>query len=72
MKKKIDEVMEKIEEILGMGCVKKDVILLAVSATALFMSIFDIGVLPFDPEWIAVSLCFLPATMKMRRWKQHL
>ncbi len=64
MKKKIDEVMEKLEEILEMGGVKKDIILLAVSATALLMSIFDIGVLPFDPAWIAIILCGIPIILE--------
>ena len=39
---------------------KKDITLLAVSAAALLISIFDLIPLPFDAAWVAIVLCGVP------------
>ena len=52
--------MEKLEHLLELGGVKKDITFLAISAVALIISIFDLVTLPFDAAWIAIILCGLP------------
>ena len=52
--------MEKLEHLLELGGVKKDIAFLAISAVALIISIFDLVTLPFDAAWIAIILCGLP------------
>ena len=52
--------MEKLEWLLGLGGIKKDITLLAVSAAALLISIFDLIPLPFDAAWVAIVLSGVP------------
>lgn len=52
--------MDKLEEILNWGGIKKDIIFLSISAIALIVSIFNIARLPFDASWIAIILCGVP------------
>ena len=40
--------LKKIESVLELGGVKKEIVLLAVSGAALIVSIFDLLPLPFD------------------------
>lgn len=52
--------VKKIESILEMGGIKKDIAFLVLSAAALLISIFDLLPLPFDPAWVAIVLCGVP------------
>lgn len=53
--------MHKLEKILELGGVKKDVTLLVISGVALLLSIFNLGPkLSFDIAWVAIILCGLP------------
>ncbi len=52
--------VKKAESLLELGGTKKDIALLAISGTALLISIFDLVPLPFDASWIAVILCGIP------------
>ncbi len=52
--------MEKLEQILEYGGVKKDIAFLVISAAALIISIFDFFHLPFDIAWVAIVLCGIP------------
>ena len=55
MKQKIDDIAEKIEEIMEWGGTGKDITLLVISAVALLISIFHlIPGLPFDAADIAL------------------
>ena len=55
MKQKIDDIAEKIEEIMEWGGTGKDITLLVISAVALLISIFHlIPSLPFDAADIAL------------------
>lgn len=55
MKQKIDDIAEKIEEIMEWGGTGKDIALLVISAVALLISIFHlIPSLPFDAADIAL------------------
>lgn len=56
--------MEKLEKIMGWGGMKKDITFLAISAAALFISVFDRIRLPFDACWIAIILCGLPIILE--------
>ena len=51
--------VEKLEALLELGGIRKDIVLLAISA-ALAVSIFKPFPLPFDAAWVAIILCRLP------------
>ena len=54
------KVLERVEELMGRGGVKKDIVFLVVSGVALIVSIFDLIPLPFDAAWVAIILCGIP------------
>ena len=54
----------KLEQLLELGGTKKDIILLAISAAALIISIFDLIPLPFDAAWAAIILCGVPIILE--------
>ncbi|MDY2626762.1 MAG: cation-translocating P-type ATPase [Lachnospiraceae bacterium] len=56
--------MEKLEKIMEWGGMKKDITFLAISAAALFISVFGRIRLPFDACWIAIILCGLPIILE--------
>lgn len=65
MKQKIDDIVEKIEEIMEWGGTAKDITLLVISALALLISIFHlVPGLPFDAAWVAIILCGIPIIME--------
>lgn len=65
MKQKIDDIIEKIEEIMEWGGTAKDITLLVISALALLISIFHlVPGLPFDAAWVAIILCGIPIIME--------
>ena len=54
----------KLEAFLELGGVKKDITLLAISAVALIISIFELLPLPFDAAWVAIILCGVPIILE--------
>lgn len=52
--------VEKLEALPELGGIRKDIVLLAISAAALAVSIFKPIPLPFDAAWVAIILCRLP------------
>lgn len=57
--------MKKLEELLELGGVKKDITLLVISGIALLLSIFKvIPDVPFDIAWVAIILCGIPIIME--------
>ena len=56
--------MERLEKLLEIGGIKKDITFLAVSGLALIASIFDLFPLPFDPAWAAIILCGVPIILE--------
>jgi heavy metal translocating P-type ATPase len=56
--------MEKLEEFLEWGGMKKDIVCLVISGIALLCSIFKLVPLPFDAAWIAVILCGIPIILE--------
>ena len=55
---------ERLEYLLELGGVKKDILLLALSGAALIISLFDLVSLPFDAAWAAVILCGIPIILE--------
>mgnify|MGYP002640427449 CR=1 FL=1 len=55
--------MNWLEHLLGLGGVKKDMVLLTVSGAALVVSLFG-PPLPFDAAWIAIILCGIPILLE--------
>ena len=57
--------MKKLEELLELGGIKKDITFLVISGIALILSIFNLlPNLPFDIAWVAIILCGLPIIME--------
>lgn len=50
----------KLEFLLELGGIKKDIAFLVVSGLAVLASLFDYQPLPFDIAWVAIILCGLP------------
>ena len=56
--------MERLEQLLALGGIKKDIAFLAVSGTAVLCSLLKIGPFPFDAAWIAIVLCGIPIILE--------
>ena len=56
--------IERLEHLLEIGGMKKDILFLIVSAIALIISIFDLIPLPFDAAWLAIILCGMPIILE--------
>ena len=58
------QVMEKLEHLLGLGGIRKDVTLLVISGIAVVCSLLKFQPFPFDMAWIAIILCGLPIVLE--------
>lgn len=58
------QVMEKLEHLLEIGGIRKNIILLVISGIAVLCSLFGFQPLPFDMAWIAVVLCGVPIILE--------
>lgn len=58
------QVMEKLEHLLELGGIRKDIILLVISGIAVLCSLFGFQPFPFDMAWIAVVLCGVPIVLE--------
>ena len=56
--------MERLEEILGWGGVRRDILFLILSALALGCSIAGYSPFPFDMAWVAIILCGVPIILE--------
>ncbi len=56
--------IEKLEQLLELGGIKKDVTLLVLSGIAVLLSLFGIQPFPFDMAWIAILLCGTPIILE--------
>ncbi len=56
--------MKKLEGLLEIGGIKKDVTLLAISGVAVILSLLKVQLFPFDIAWIAIILCGLPIILE--------
>ena len=57
-------VIERLEHLLELGGIKKDIILLVISGIAVVCSLLKFQPLPFDIAWIAIVLCGLPIVLE--------
>ena len=57
-------VIGKLEDLLALGGIKKDIALLAISGIAVIGSLLNFRPFPFDLAWIAVVLCGLPIILE--------
>ena len=56
--------LHKLEELLEWGGIKRDVVFLVISGSALLLSIFGVSPFPFDMAWIAIILCGIPIILE--------
>ena len=56
--------MERLEQLLALGGIKKDITFLAVSGTAVLCSLLKVDPFPFDAAWIAIVLCGIPIILE--------
>ncbi len=56
--------MEKLEQLLELGGIKKDIVFLIISAVAILASLMDIQPFGFDIAWVAIVLCGLPIVLE--------
>ena len=56
--------LQKLEELLEWGGIKRDVVFLVISGSALLLSIFGVSPFPFDMAWIAIILCGIPIILE--------
>lgn len=56
--------MEKLEHLLELGGIRKDVTLLVISGAAVICSLLKFQPFPFDMAWIAIVLCGLPIILE--------
>ncbi len=56
--------MEKLEGLLELGGVKKDIVCLVISGAAILCSLLKLSPFPFDMAWIAIILCGIPIILE--------
>lgn len=59
----MNKIIEKLENFLEWGGIKKDVVCLVFSGIFLLLSIFNVP-MPFNPAWVAIILCGLPIILE--------
>lgn len=57
-------VLERLERLLALGGIRKDIVLLAISGVAVVCSLLKWQPFPFDMAWIAIVLCGLPIVLE--------
>lgn len=57
-------VMKRLEHLLELGGIKKDIVLLVISGVAVICSLLKWQPLPFDMAWFAIVLCGLPIILE--------
>ena len=58
------QLMKKLESLLEIGGIKKEITLLVISGIALILSLTDAVKLPFSPAWAAIILCGVPIILE--------
>ena len=58
------KLIEKLEQLLDFGGIKREIVFLVLSGLALLVSIFHLFPLPFDAAWIAIILCGIPIILE--------
>ena len=60
----MQSLMEKLEQLLELGGIKKDVALLVISGIAVVLSLLGVRPFPFDMAWVAIVLCGVPIILE--------
>ena len=63
-KRKAMKIINKLEHLLELGGMKKDVVCLVVSGIAVICSLAGFRPLPFDLAWVAIILCGIPIILE--------
>ena len=58
------KIAKKLEELLEIGGIKKDIIFLIISGIAVVLSLFNVKPFVFDMAWVAIILCGLPIVLE--------
>lgn len=58
------KLMHKLENLLEIGGIKKDITLLVLSGIAVLCSLVKFQPFPFDMAWIAIILCGIPIILE--------
>ena len=56
--------VKRLESLLELGGIKKDIIFLIISGAAVLLSLLDVRPFPFDMAWIAIILCGIPIILE--------
>ena len=59
------ESVKKLEALMEIGGIKKDICFLVISGIALIISIFKLIPLPFDAAWVALFCVVFPLSWKL-------
>ena len=57
-------IMKQLEQLLTLGGIRKDIVLLVISGAAVLCSLLKLQPLPFDLAWFAIVLCGLPIILE--------
>ena len=61
----IKSLFTKLEELLEIGGIRKDIAFIVISAVALILSLLKVNIgLPFDISWVAIILCGIPIILE--------
>ena len=60
----MNRLIEKIESLLELGGIRKDIVLLVISGGAVLCSLLQLRPFSFDPAWIAIVLCGIPIILE--------
>lgn len=58
------QIMKRLENVLAIGGIKKDIVLLVISGIAVVCSLLNVRLFPFDMAWISIVLCGLPILLE--------
>lgn len=58
------KLLKRLEELLEIGGLKKDITLLVISGVSLVLSLLGVLRLPFDISWVAIILCGVPIILE--------
>ena len=58
------QIIKKLEELMEIGGIRKDIILLAISGVSIICSLLNVQLFPFDLAWVAIILCGLPIILE--------
>lgn len=60
----MNDIVNKLEGVLEIGGMKRDIVFLLISGLALLLNIMDVNPFPFEIAWIAIILCGIPIILE--------